>query len=132
MNDNGHWQFEGNIPDGSIGFIYLITNKSNNKKYIGRKLIIFKTCKKALKGNKNKRRGTTESDWKTYCGSCVSLQEDISKLGKDNFKFEIIQWCDSKLTLNYAEVKHIIDSNAIFDKEYYNKYVGCRLVNRAK
>lgn len=66
----------------------------------------------------------------TYCGSCIELQEDIKKLGKENFVFEILQWCGSKLELNYAEVKHIVDANAIFDKNYYNQYLGCRLRNK--
>jgi len=132
MTDMGHWVTTIEMPDDAIGFIYKIHNKISGRKYIGRKLTVFKTCKKALKGNKNKRRGTRESDWKIYCGSCVELQDDIVKLGKENFMFEILQWCNSKLTLNYAEVKAIIDANAIFDGNYYNKYVGCRLVNKNK
>ena len=28
-----------NLPENAIGFIYLITNLTNNKKYIGKKLL---------------------------------------------------------------------------------------------
>ena len=55
------WTFEGkeieNIPDEYEGFVYLITNKTNNKKYIGKKLAKFKTTKPPLKGKKNKSTG---------------------------------------------------------------------------
>jgi glutaredoxin-related protein len=132
MIELGHWTSKVEFIENSIGFIYKITNNIDGRKYLGRKLILFKTSRKPLKGNKNKRRGTKQSDYMTYCGSCIELQEDIKKLGKENFTFEILEWCSSKLTLNYAEVKHIVNSNAIFDKNYYNKYLGCRLVNKIK
>ena len=78
---NPSWTFEGkeieNIPDEYEGFVYLITNKTNNKKYIGKKLAKFKTTKPPLKGKKNKRRGYKESDWKDYWGSSDNLQSDV-------------------------------------------------------
>ena len=53
------WTYQGNIiesiPDGYEGFVYLITNTTNNMKYIGKKLAKFKTTKPPLKGRKNKR-----------------------------------------------------------------------------
>ena len=127
MIDNGHWLFEGEIPTESMGFIYKITNIINNKKYIGKKLLKFKVTKKPLKGNKNKRRSLKESDWKTYTGSCNQLNEDIAKTGKEHFKFEILCWCKSKSELSYEEMKQIIISNALFDINYYNEYVGGRV-----
>ena len=130
MIEMGHWISKVEFVEGSIGFVYRITNTINNRKYLGRKLIIFKTSRKPLKGNKNKRRGTKLSDYQTYCGSCIELQEDIKRLGKEHFTFEILQWCNSKSTLNYAEAKHIIDANAIFDSGYYNQYLGIRIRNK--
>jgi hypothetical protein len=130
--DLGHWIYGGseiNIND-YIGFIYKITNNVNNKKYIGKKLVIFRVTKKPLKGRVNKRRKMRESDWKTYMGSCEALQEDIKKLGHDNFSFEILYWCKTKMELSYMEIKYIVDNNAIFDKNYYNQYFGCRFRNR--
>jgi hypothetical protein len=122
--ERGHWKFSGDIPLDSIGFIYKITNLSNNKKYIGKKLLRFKVTKKPLKGNVNKRRSTKVSDWKTYTGSCNQLNLDIEKLGKSNFLFEVLSWQKSKSELNYAEIKEIIMANALFDTDYYNEYVG--------
>ena len=60
------WTYQGKIveelPKDCEGFVYLITNTTNNKKYIGKKLARFKTTKPPLKGRKNKRRGYKESD----------------------------------------------------------------------
>ena len=42
------------IPDGIEAFVYLITNNTNNKKYIGKKLTTRKVTKPPLKGRKNK------------------------------------------------------------------------------
>jgi hypothetical protein len=127
MQDYGHWKVYGDMPKDVIGFIYKITNNINNRKYIGKKLLKFKTSKKPLKGRINKRRGTKESDWRTYTGSCNQLNEDISKIGKDQFSFEILSWCKSKSDLSYEEMKQIILANALYDKDYYNEYVGGRV-----
>ena len=61
-----YWSYEGEIveelPQDCEAFVYLITNLTDSKKYVGKKLAKFKTTKKPLKGRKNKRRGTKESD----------------------------------------------------------------------
>ena len=54
------------LPEDCEAFVYLITNKTNDMKYVGKKLAKFKTTKPPLKGKKNKRRGYKESDWKEY------------------------------------------------------------------
>ena len=71
------------------GFVYRITNLTNGMDYIGRKY--FKTVRKLnpLKGFKRKRKVTKETDWQDYWGSSNRLNEDIEKLGKENFKREI-------------------------------------------
>jgi hypothetical protein len=126
--DYGHWtNATGDIPDPCVGFIYRITNNINNRKYIGKKLLKFKVTRKPLKGRVNKRRSTKESDWKTYTGSCNQLNEDIIKIGKENFSFEILAWCKSKSDLSYEEMKQIILANALYDSNYYNEYVGGRV-----
>jgi Putative endonuclease segE, GIY-YIG domain len=126
--DYGHWtNTAGDIPEECIGFIYRICNTSNNRKYIGKKLLKFKVTKKPLKGRVNKRRSAKESDWKTYTGSCNQLNEDIGKIGKDKFTFEILSWCKNKSDLSYEEIKQIILANALYDKDYYNEYVGGRV-----
>ena len=64
------------IPEGYIGFVYLITNLKTGQKYIGKKLAQFKRTKPPLKGKKLKRRSTVESDWREYWGSSDRLNAD--------------------------------------------------------
>lgn len=123
----GHWDSTIELIDGAIGFVYRITNNTNSRKYIGKKLLKFATSRKPLKGRVNKRRGTRDSDWESYTGSCNQLNEDITKTGKENFTFEIICWCKSKSELSYNEIKEIILANALYDNGYYNEYVGGRI-----
>ena len=84
------------LPEGVVGFVYLITNTTNNRRYIGKKLGQFKKTRPPLKGRKNKRRTTVESDWRDYYGSSDNLTADIELLGKENFKREILFYCYSK------------------------------------
>lgn len=132
--DLGHWTVLPNhsaeIPIDAIGFVYIILNKSNNKKYIGKKLLQNKKKRKPLKGRVNSRRYVVESTWKTYTGSSPILNEDIETLGKDNFNFYIVSFHPSKLLLAYHESKLIIDNNAIFSDEYYNEVLNLRIRNR--
>lgn len=131
--DTGHWQMPPNleiIPEGSLGFIYLITNKTNDKKYVGKKLLVNKKKRKPLKGRKNSRRYLEESDWREYTGSSPKLNSDIELLGKENFQFDILTFHHSKLLLSYHETKQIIDRNAIFSDEYYNEVLNCRFRNK--
>ena len=128
--DSGHWKFPNNvmsIPEDGIGFIYIITNILTNRKYIGKKLLINKKKRKPLKGRVNARRYKVESDWKTYTGSSPNLNEDVEKLGKDKFLFEILSFQPSKLLLAYWETKTIVDRNALFDNSYYNEVLNLRI-----
>lgn len=78
--------------------IYLTTNKINNKKYIG----------KDVKNNPK------------YLGSGVLLLKDIKKYGKENFKKEILEYCDDNSLLEEREDYWIQHFNALQDDNYYN------------
>ena len=88
-----NWIYENKpiteLPEKCIGFVYIITNLKNNRKYIGKKLARFKKSRPPLKGKVNKRRYTVESDWQTYYGSNDELTIDVETLGTENFKREI-------------------------------------------
>jgi len=127
--DLGHWQtilpFDNdNLP---FGFIYRITNQANGKIYFGKKQIKRVKKLKPLKGRKNKRHFDIESDWKTYTSSCNDLNEDIIKLGKDKFKFEIIKFCDSKFELAYFETKIQFNNDVLLKEGFYNGIINCRI-----
>jgi hypothetical protein len=132
--ENGHWILEENvlIDSDTFGFIYEITNKITNKKYIGKKQCISKIKKKPLKGKKRKRIEFKESDWKFYTSSSTELNEDIKKYGKENFVFKILRTCSSKWALAYFEIKEQIDKNVLFDENYYNGIINVRIGSAPK
>ena len=115
------------IPEGIIGFVYLITNLTNDKKYIGKKLAQFKRSKPPLKGRKNKRRTLVESDWRDYFGSSDELTADIEKLGKDKFKREILFWCSNKSELSYIEAREQFMHKVLESKQWYNGHIRVRV-----
>jgi len=125
------WTYQGKIveeiSEEYVGFVYLITNLTNNKKYIGKKLTKFKVTKKPLKGKKNKRRSTKESDWRTYWGSSPHLQEDVDKIGPENFTREILYYCTSRGELSYLEAKEQFDREVLKTDEYYNGIINVRV-----
>lgn len=115
------------IPAEFIGFVYLITNTSNDRKYIGKKLTQFKRSKKPLKGRTNKRRYTVESDWRDYYGSSDELTADVELLGKDKFKREIMFWCSSKSELSYIEAREQFTHKVLESKQWYNGHIRVRV-----
>lgn len=125
------WTYNGDqiieIPEDYVGFVYLITNTVTGKKYIGKKLAQFSKSKPPLKGKKNRRRYTVESDWRDYWGSSEKLQEDIKTLGEDKFTREILYWCTSKAELSYLEAKEQFDRRVLETDEYYNGIINVRV-----
>lgn len=115
------------IPEGIEGFVYLITNLKNNKKYIGKKLARFKKTKPPLKGKKNKRRTTVESDWRDYWGSSDHLQADVAELGSKNFKREILYLCSSRGLMSYLEAKEQFEREVLLSEDYYNGIINVRV-----
>ena len=125
------WLYNGDVidtlPDDCEAFVYLITNKKNGMKYVGKKLAKFKTTKPPLKGKKNKRRGYKESDWKTYRGSSDHLNADVLKYGEDNFIREILHMCPSRGISSYLEAKEQFDREVLLSDDYYNGIINVRI-----
>ena len=111
-------------PKKIYGFVYLIENLVNGRKYIGKKLFFFKGFKTV---KKKKKRILVESDWKTYYGSSNALQKDIDTLGKSNFSREILHICRSKSECSYLEMHEQITRKAILLDEYYNDQIRVRV-----
>jgi hypothetical protein len=127
--DSGHWILnEGVVVDeNTFGFIYLIINSINGKKYIGKKQCTSRIKRKPLKGKKNSRIDYKESDWKTYTSSSNDLNTDIEKYGKDKFIFKILRACDSKWALAYYEIKEQLNEDVLLREDYYNGICNVRI-----
>ena len=94
--------FDGSLIGDNWGFVYQITNLTNERQYIGRK---YFWQKRKPKGGK--RRVTSESDWKRYYGSCPELKDDIKKFGKENFSRTILSLHGTPGRVNYEETRQL-------------------------
>jgi hypothetical protein len=118
-----NWQYnEEDFTDvlkGMEGFVYLITNLTNNKKYIGKKHFWTRQ-----KDRKTGRRKTKESDWQNYFGSSDQLNVDVKTLGKEHFLREILYLCPHKKSMSYYETYEQFNRNVLMSEEYYNTNIG--------
>lgn len=125
------WLYQGKqieeLPEGCEAFVYLITNKTNNMKYVGKKLAKFKQTRPPLKGKKNKRRSTVESDWRDYWGSSDRLKADVEILGTENFIREILHICPSRGIASYLEAREQFERRVLETDEYYNGIINVRI-----
>lgn len=121
------------LPDDCVGFVYLITNLTNNRKYIGKKLAKFsRTTTKTVtlkNGTKKKKkvRSKIDSDWLDYYGSSIELNKDVESLGKENFTREILFFCKSKAECSYIEAREQFTRRVLESTEYYNNNIMCRI-----
>ena len=115
------------LPEDVVGFVYQITNMTNGRMYIGKKLARFKRSRPPLKGRKNKRRYKVDSDWRDYYGSSDELTADVMKLGKDKFQREILYYCHSKAELSYVEAREQFARKVLESNDYYNGHIRVRV-----
>lgn len=127
-----HWTYKEKLFESEdigdyIGFVYLITDLSNNKKYIGKKNFWSTRKLPPLKGKTRKRVTKKESDWKDYFGSSEQVKLLVESHGRNNFKREILHLCNSKGMMSYLEAKEQFDREVLFSDEYYNEFIGCKI-----
>ena len=131
------WLFENQqiktLPEDCVGFVYLITNNLSGRKYVGKKLAKFsKTTYKVIKQKngikkRKKIRSKVDSDWQLYYGSNIELNEDIKKLGSENFTREILYYCRSKAECSYVEAREQFTRKVLENNDYYNGQIVCRI-----
>ena len=131
------WTYQGAIvdtlPDDCVGFVYLITNITNDRKYVGKKLAKFsKTSIKTVtlkNGTKKKKkiRSKVDSDWRTYYGSSDNLNKDVALLGEDNFAREILHFCNAKAVCSYIEAREQFDRKVLESLDYYNGIISIKV-----
>lgn len=119
-------------PKDYYGFVYLITNINNGKIYIGKKAFQYK---KKTKLSKKVKKATgkrvkveqIDSQWLNYFGSSIDLKADVSLLGKDVFKREILYLCKNKHQMNYMEAKEQFAQGVLeMGDKSYNKWIGIK------
>jgi hypothetical protein len=114
-------------PKGIEGFVYLITNLTNNRKYIGKKSFWTRQ-----KDRKTGRRKTKESDWKNYFSSCDELKQDVKDLGEDKFLREILYLCPHKKSMSYYETYEQFIRNVLMTEDYYNTNIEGKFYSSEK
>jgi len=114
-----------------FGFVYLITNFSNQRQYIGRKYFwSFRTPPG------KKRKVKQESDWKKYYGSCPELKDDLKVFGKETFSREILSLHSTKGSCNFEETKQLFLNNVLQESldtggpAYYNSNILGRYMRK--
>jgi hypothetical protein len=115
-------EFTEDMIGDNVGFVYIITNLTNDKMYVGKKSF---TKSKTYQKNKKKKKTRVSSDWITYTGSNDQLNEDIKN--GDQIKKEIIHLCKSKGWMSYMETKEILVRDCLIDDMYYNTWLSARI-----
>ena len=130
------WTYKGSyitelsdMPDGTIGFIYKITNGKTGQYYIGKKNVAsirkrnFGKKEIALLTDKRMKRYemvTKESDWKTYRSSSKSVSEWFLDTTNDQLQLEILRFCSSTKSLTYYELQEQFAHNVLVDENALN------------
>lgn len=109
------------------GFVYLIENLENGKKYVGKKLFHHKKILPANKTRKRRKRVLIESDWRNYYGSSESLHSDLELYGKQAFRRTILHFCRSKGECSYLEAKEQFERKVLEDNSYYNSWISVKV-----
>lgn len=117
-------EFTDEMINDYVGFVYIITDLENGRKYVGQKLF-WSPKTRMVKGKK--KRTKVISDYKEYFGSNLELQERVKLLGPEQFKREILYLCKSKGNMNYLELREQIDRRVMESDAYYNSFVGGKI-----
>ena len=140
------WIFEGNIvteeviPENAAGFVYMITHIPSGRYYIGKKSLesvrTVKIGKRELERLKEERKARgvggrvaakkkvrKVSDWETYYSSNDWIKEQVKEGKSEEFKREIIQFCNSKKSLSYYEVYWMFKYNVLSDQNSLNSNI---------
>jgi hypothetical protein len=109
------------------GFVYNITNLTNQRQYIGRKYFYQHRTPKG-----KKRKVKSESNWKKYYGSCPELKEDIELLGRQNFSRTILSLHKTAGKTNFEETRQLFIHGVLTESldtggpAYYNSNILSR------
>ena len=117
-------------PQEYQGFVYMITDLTNDKKYIGKKFFWKPKTLPITKTRKRRVKTRVESDWRNYYGSSKEVQQLVESNGKDKYKREILKLCLTKGECSYYEAKYQFEYDVLLNDEFYNELISCRIHSR--
>lgn len=120
-------EFTSDMIGDYVGFVYVITDLMNKKKYVGKKLFQSKRTLPPLKGKTRKRKVIKESDWMTYYGSSEEVKLLVEEHGSKAFHREILHLCPTRGTMSYLEAKEQFDREVLLSDDYYNGIINCKI-----
>jgi len=108
------------LPSGSVGIVYKITQLSTGIIYIGKKQLYSHITKKPtakeikLNPKAKKKIVISESDWLSYWSSNTDIKKAIKADGPNDWKREIIHVCQNKISTTYWEVAEQVMHRVLF------------------
>lgn len=123
-------QFDSEHIGNWFGFVYIIHNTLDGRKYVGKKFFMSNRKGRVTKKVKRPKRIIEESNWKDYYGSSDELKADVAKLGASNFTREILSLHATAGDTNMYEVWwqfkfNVLDTLDTLGKPaYYNSTIG--------
>src|SRR6185369_1854176 len=127
------WAYLGREPTEEdigdhVAFVYVITRKSDGKRYFGKKRLQKKVTRKPLKGKKRKRVTYSESDWRDYWGSNDDLRAEIERDGAEGFTREILWFCKTLGESSYLEAKVQFDHDVLlYPEKFWNGWIAVKV-----
>jgi hypothetical protein len=123
-------EFTSEMIQGHQGFVYLLENTSNGRKYIGKKYFVKPKVLPKTKKRKRRVRTVVESDWKDYYGSNDELKSELLAESNTIIVRTILKLCKTKGECSYYEIKEQLAVDALLKEEYYNSFIGCKIHRR--
>ena len=114
-------------PDEYQGFVYIITEISTDKKYIGKKNFWKPKTLPINKKRKRRVRTRTESDWREYYSSSHEVVALVEQNGVGNYRRDILKLCKTKGEMSYYEAKLQFEYDVLLREDYYNEFIGCKI-----
>lgn len=121
------------MPKGTIGFIYKITNGKTGQYYIGKKNL-YSTRKRnfgkkeaALITDKRVKKYemvTKESDWRTYRSSNKTVQDWFKEKDNDQIELRILRFCLTPKSLTYYEMQEQFSHDVLLDENSLNDNIS--------
>jgi hypothetical protein len=114
-------------PEEFQGFVYIITDLENQKKYIGKKFFWKPKTLPKTKTRKRRVRTRVESDWRSYYGSSMEVKLLVEQKGTNRFQRKILKLCRTKGECSYYEAKFQFEYDVLLRDDFYNEFIGCKI-----